>query len=710
MEMLTGSVAAARWAAAHHGRGGVSKWYGAGCAAGEGGSQEADVAERRRKRLRWSSVYAERWQWAREKLSNSKWSSRSSSVFLYELKLRRRRAVLASRVGFAETLTNTSSLLARTLISLAMSTNLIGLEPGLRLLVPSSSSLAPAQNHAWLTMPRPETRTHGTSTRRAKLSPNRTVLSEQAACPLLRVPGYEGCPSYTYDVVDFVGELFVLGAACGSAFHFVKGLRASPSGSGARRLAGAARAVGANAPRVAGKFGAYCAAFSAIECAVTSGAPPPPPPPRGACTPCAVAGAAAASPPRRRPRRGGVPAAAGCALLGATGFLAVGGIDHAIMVWQSRCADEDSLRRQRQMMEPGRLLGFLTLATIALCTEAVEMLVVRVGRGREAPSDRWSAITTVFAIDMTVLLPHKHEQQHRPEEIDRCQMQQQRPASGWQATAPRMHASQSAPRQGGADGGVEGEPPLPSGKDWSTRSASTATRAFRLASLPRKKASRLWRCQEGPLQLPQGLPVAVASGAQEGGALDVEVVGVPGHVVERVEAGELAEGALEGRGAEPPGAEAQRLGDRAEQPEGEAEPHGLLADAHRRSGGLTRLGAAPGGQARRRVPHGGGQAHHAPRHRGQPGGPSSLRPRRRPAGRPGPAPGSQGSRRGRVRPRRRVPRPSVGRRAAARPSTSPRDPDLKGLVNSRDDLDSALGFEKDSTSLVYDALLPLLLL
>nr|CAB3482837.1 unnamed protein product [Digitaria exilis] len=135
------------------------------------------------------------------------------------------------------------------------------------------------------------------------------------------VPGYEGCPSYTYDVVDFVGELFVLGAACGSAFHFVKGLRASPSGSGARRLAGAARAVGANAPRVAGKFGAYCAAFSAIECAVSVA--------RGrediwSSTAAAAATwglhamrrgrggggvpAAAASPPRRRPRRGGVRA------------------------------------------------------------------------------------------------------------------------------------------------------------------------------------------------------------------------------------------------------------------------------------------------------------------------------------------------------------------------------------------------------------------
>ncbi|KAF8697327.1 hypothetical protein HU200_035920 [Digitaria exilis] len=121
------------------------------------------------------------------------------------------------------------------------------------------------------------------------------------------VPGYEGCPSYTYDVVDFVGELFVLGAACGSAFHFVKGLRASPIGSGAHRLAGAVRAVGANGPRVAGKFGAYCASFSAIEGAV--------PVARGRedihrrhRRHVGLARHAPGSGRRRRPRRGGVRA------------------------------------------------------------------------------------------------------------------------------------------------------------------------------------------------------------------------------------------------------------------------------------------------------------------------------------------------------------------------------------------------------------------
>ena len=39
--------------------------------------------------------------------------------------------------------------------------------------------------------------------------------------------------------------------------------------------------------------------------------------------------------------RGGAPAAARCALLGATGFFAVKIIDHACMVWLSRCADSD---------------------------------------------------------------------------------------------------------------------------------------------------------------------------------------------------------------------------------------------------------------------------------------------------------------------------------------------------------------------------------
>ena len=80
------------------------------------------------------------------------------------------------------------------------------------------------------------------------------------------VPVYEGRPDRIYEVVDFVGELFLFGAAGGSAIHFVKGLHGSPGGA---RLAGAVHAVRANVPRVAGKFGAYCVALTAIEGAVS---------------------------------------------------------------------------------------------------------------------------------------------------------------------------------------------------------------------------------------------------------------------------------------------------------------------------------------------------------------------------------------------------------------------------------------------------------
>ncbi|RLM75253.1 hypothetical protein C2845_PM15G15110 [Panicum miliaceum] len=74
-------------------------------------------------------------------------------------------------------------------------------------------------------------------------------------------PVYESYLHPVYGVIGFVGELFLWGAAGGGAFHFARGLRAAPSGA---RLAGAVRAACANAPSVAGTFGAYCAAFSAV--------------------------------------------------------------------------------------------------------------------------------------------------------------------------------------------------------------------------------------------------------------------------------------------------------------------------------------------------------------------------------------------------------------------------------------------------------------
>ncbi|KAK3123452.1 hypothetical protein QOZ80_8AG0631180 [Eleusine coracana subsp. coracana] len=69
-------------------------------------------------------------------------------------------------------------------------------------------------------------------------------------------------------VIDVAGDGFLLGTAAGSSFHFVKGLAVSPVGGGGR-LAGAVRAVHANAPCVAGMCGAYAAVYCASKSAVS---------------------------------------------------------------------------------------------------------------------------------------------------------------------------------------------------------------------------------------------------------------------------------------------------------------------------------------------------------------------------------------------------------------------------------------------------------
>ncbi|VVB14151.1 unnamed protein product [Arabis nemorensis] len=63
-------------------------------------------------------------------------------------------------------------------------------------------------------------------------------------------------------IVDDTGNAFAIGAIGGSAFHFIKGSRNSPSG---RRLVGGAQAVSMNAARLGGSFGSYGALFSAFE-------------------------------------------------------------------------------------------------------------------------------------------------------------------------------------------------------------------------------------------------------------------------------------------------------------------------------------------------------------------------------------------------------------------------------------------------------------
>ncbi|XP_062195257.1 mitochondrial import inner membrane translocase subunit TIM17-3-like [Phragmites australis] len=152
------------------------------------------------------------------------------------------------------------------------------------------------------------------------------------------LPSYDEYPHPVYGVIGFVGEAFMYGAAGGSAFHFVRGLRSSPSGG---RLAGAVSAARANAPRLAGKFGAYCAVFSAFESAVSLA--------RRREDTWSSAVAAAATCGLHGMRRGGALAAARCALLGATGLVVLTGIDRAIMVSQSR---SNALLRQKRIDRP----------------------------------------------------------------------------------------------------------------------------------------------------------------------------------------------------------------------------------------------------------------------------------------------------------------------------------------------------------------------
>ncbi|CAO2187987.1 unnamed protein product [Urochloa humidicola] len=78
------------------------------------------------------------------------------------------------------------------------------------------------------------------------------------------MPFYGEISDYRYRLVDYVGEGFLIGSSFGSAFHFLKGLRNSPSGG---RLAGGVHAVRKNVPRVAGRATASLALFWAFESA-----------------------------------------------------------------------------------------------------------------------------------------------------------------------------------------------------------------------------------------------------------------------------------------------------------------------------------------------------------------------------------------------------------------------------------------------------------
>ncbi|RLN05535.1 hypothetical protein C2845_PM13G11050 [Panicum miliaceum] len=140
-------------------------------------------------------------------------------------------------------------------------------------------------------------------------------------------PTYDTYPDPVYGFVDFVGELFAWGLAGGSAVHYIKGLRGSPSGA---RLAGAVNAVRQNAPRVAGKFGAYCVFLSAMESAVSFAS--------GRDDTWSTAVAVATTCGLHGMRRAGAPAAARYTVLGATGYL---GIAYALRVSEiSRTKEE----------------------------------------------------------------------------------------------------------------------------------------------------------------------------------------------------------------------------------------------------------------------------------------------------------------------------------------------------------------------------------
>ncbi|KAM0904917.1 hypothetical protein ACQ4PT_017698 [Festuca glaucescens] len=65
-------------------------------------------------------------------------------------------------------------------------------------------------------------------------------------------------------IVADAGGGFAVGAVGGSVFHFIKGVRASPSGA---RITGGMQALRMNAPRVGGIFAAWGGLFSTFNCA-----------------------------------------------------------------------------------------------------------------------------------------------------------------------------------------------------------------------------------------------------------------------------------------------------------------------------------------------------------------------------------------------------------------------------------------------------------
>lgn len=156
---------------------------------------------------------------------------------------------------------------------------------------------------------------------------------------MAELPGYGESPDLVYGITDFVGFFFSCGLAGGSAFHFVKGIRDSAKGA---RLAGAVQVVRANSLRVAGNFGAYCTAFSAIETAVSSA--------RGKEDMWSSVAASAATWGLHGMRRGRAPAAARCALLGVMGVFVMTGAAYVASNYDPRCVSSEIIALQKRMM------------------------------------------------------------------------------------------------------------------------------------------------------------------------------------------------------------------------------------------------------------------------------------------------------------------------------------------------------------------------
>ena len=77
---------------------------------------------------------------------------------------------------------------------------------------------------------------------------------------------YGDIPDYSYGIMDYVDDGFLVGGSLGSTFHFIRGFKNSPNDG---RLAGGIGAVRTNLPRVAGSGGARLAVFSVFESAMS---------------------------------------------------------------------------------------------------------------------------------------------------------------------------------------------------------------------------------------------------------------------------------------------------------------------------------------------------------------------------------------------------------------------------------------------------------